>query len=232
MTYTTSLTARDDVALRQKLDDALAENADLKKALGRDYDRLEAEKFWRRWRLTGRQAQLLAALYAAKGRCVTKDSLLTALYSDRPDADEPEIKIIDVFICKIRARLGAEVIETVWGRGYRLSEEGTRLLDEVAAMDIREIQEAPAAGIQPRMTNRWVLEALTAEPLPASRVVQRVAEIGHDAKLATVVSCLRRLEENGLASSVLRLIAGHRQVKFWSVTPAGAAMLAWWSAAG
>jgi two-component system cell cycle response regulator CtrA len=39
--------------------------------------------------------------------------------------DEPELKIIDVFICKLRKKLataadGKHYIETVWGRGYVL----------------------------------------------------------------------------------------------------------------
>jgi two-component system cell cycle response regulator CtrA len=41
--------------------------------------------------------------------------------------DEPELKIIDVFICKLRKKLanasnGKNYIETVWGRGYVLRE--------------------------------------------------------------------------------------------------------------
>ena len=43
--------------------------------------------------------------------------------------DEPEQKIIDVFICKLRKKLanassGKNYIETVWGRGYVLREPG------------------------------------------------------------------------------------------------------------
>jgi two-component system, cell cycle response regulator CtrA len=39
--------------------------------------------------------------------------------------DEPEVKIIDVFMCKLRKKLanvsnGKNYIETVWGRGYVL----------------------------------------------------------------------------------------------------------------
>ena len=51
--------------------------------------------------------------------------------------DEPELKIIDVFICKLRKKLslaceGENYIETVWGRGYVLrdmNEEGEEVLD-------------------------------------------------------------------------------------------------------
>ena len=55
---------------------------------------------------------------------ISKEALLSQLYGG---LDEPEIKIIDVFICKIRKKLagasnGKDYIETVWGRGYMLRE--------------------------------------------------------------------------------------------------------------
>jgi two-component system cell cycle response regulator CtrA len=53
--------------------------------------------------------------------------------------DEPELKIIDVFICKLRKKLasatgGKNYIETVWGRGYvlREPEDGEVYVDSVA----------------------------------------------------------------------------------------------------
>jgi two-component system cell cycle response regulator CtrA len=58
-----------------------------------------------------------------KGMTVTKEMFLTHLYGGR---DEPELKIIDVFICKLRKKLfqaggpASGCIETVWGRGYSL----------------------------------------------------------------------------------------------------------------
>ncbi|MEJ6845114.1 helix-turn-helix domain-containing protein [Sinorhizobium fredii] len=69
--------------------------------------------------LTGSEARAFAHL--ASRDLVTKQSLMMALYGDRPD--EPEIKIVDVFVCKLRkkvARFGIS-IETVWGQGYRLA---------------------------------------------------------------------------------------------------------------
>ena len=73
--------------------------------------------------LTGHEARILGILL--KREVATKEMLLTALYSGRPDGEEPQIKIIDVFICKARKKLkafGIE-IETIWGRGYRLTPE-------------------------------------------------------------------------------------------------------------
>jgi two-component system cell cycle response regulator CtrA len=55
---------------------------------------------------------------------VRKDAMLSQLYSI--DEAEPDQKIIDVFICKLRKKLAAAgaagLISTVWGAGYRLEE--------------------------------------------------------------------------------------------------------------
>jgi two-component system, cell cycle response regulator CtrA len=74
--------------------------------------------------LTTKEYQMLELLALRKGAMVTKESFLNHLYGG---TDEPEIKIIDVFICKLRKKLinasgGKEYIETVWGRGYMLCE--------------------------------------------------------------------------------------------------------------
>ena len=72
------------------------------------------------WRLTGSEQAVVGALLA-RDHC-TKDALMAALYRDF-GKDEPEIKIIDVFICKLRKKLkpfGLE-ITTIWGLGYAMS---------------------------------------------------------------------------------------------------------------
>jgi two-component system cell cycle response regulator CtrA len=71
--------------------------------------------------LTTHEARLFGALL--KRPVWTKEQLLFALYSGRHDDEQPEIKIIDVYVCKARkklARWGIE-IETLWGQGYRLA---------------------------------------------------------------------------------------------------------------
>ncbi|MFT5849944.1 MAG: two-component system cell cycle response regulator CtrA [Patiriisocius sp.] len=72
--------------------------------------------------LTGKEYQILELLSLRKGTILTKEMFLKHLYGGM---DEPELKIIDVFICKLRKKLvgaGAQGhhIETVWGRGYRM----------------------------------------------------------------------------------------------------------------
>ncbi len=71
------------------------------------------------WQLTMSEARVISLLLTRD--VATKEAILHALYSDRPE-EPPEIKIVDVFICKARKKLapfGIE-IETVWGRGYRI----------------------------------------------------------------------------------------------------------------
>tara|TARA_R110002096_G_scaffold123067_18_gene266411 strand:+ start:448 stop:1179 length:732 start_codon:yes stop_codon:yes gene_type:complete len=72
--------------------------------------------------LTGKEYQILELLSIRKGTTLTKEMFLNHLYGG---IDEPEVKIIDVFICKLRKKLGmatggSNYIETVWGRGYVL----------------------------------------------------------------------------------------------------------------
>ena len=72
--------------------------------------------------LTGKEYQMLELLSLRKGTTLTKEMFLNHLYGGM---DEPELKIIDVFICKLRKKLAAAAdgkhhIETVWGRGYVL----------------------------------------------------------------------------------------------------------------
>ena len=72
--------------------------------------------------LTGKEYQILELLSLRKGMTLTKEMFLNHLYGG---IEEPDVKIIDVFICKLRKKLavacnGVHFIETVWGRGYAL----------------------------------------------------------------------------------------------------------------
>ena len=87
--------------------------------------------------LTGKEYQMLELLSLRKGTTLTKEMFLNHLYGGM---DEPELKIIDVFICKLRKKLstatgGENHIETVWGRGYVLRDPEPEL-DE-AMMKLR-----------------------------------------------------------------------------------------------
>lgn len=82
--------------------------------------------------LTGKEYQMLELLSLRKGTTLTKEMFLNHLYGGM---DEPELKIIDVFICKLRKKLsnatsGENYIETVWGRGYVLRDPEPSQMDD------------------------------------------------------------------------------------------------------
>ena len=78
----------------------------------------------KRLHVTGKEYSILELLSLRKGTTMTKEMFLDHLYGG---IDEPELKIIDVFICKLRKKIqqmtsGEHYIETVWGRGYMLKD--------------------------------------------------------------------------------------------------------------
>ena len=92
--------------------------------------------------LTGKEYAILELLMLRKGIVLTKEMFLNHLYGGM---DEPETKIIDVFICKLRKKLtsfgAGDLIVTVWGRGYmmrdplRVGVDG-RVIPNIAEMGI------------------------------------------------------------------------------------------------
>ncbi len=78
----------------------------------------------RRIRLTPKEQQILELLSQRKGMVLSKELILDHLYGG---LDEPDLKIVDVFVCKLRKKLsrasgGKSYIDTAWGRGYVLRE--------------------------------------------------------------------------------------------------------------
>ena len=85
--------------------------------------------------LTGKEYGILELLSLRKGTTLTKEMFLNHLYGGM---DEPELKIIDVFVCKLRKKLsqaseGEIYIETVWGRGYVLRDPVADPTDQKSA---------------------------------------------------------------------------------------------------
>jgi two-component system cell cycle response regulator CtrA len=99
--------------------------------------------------LTGKEYAILELLVMRKGMVLTKDIFLNHLYGGM---DEPEVKIIDVFICKLRKKLAeagaANVIGTVWGRGYTVRDVGTQHSRENFAQPERPAYKAPAQDLR------------------------------------------------------------------------------------
>lgn len=85
--------------------------------------------------LTNTEYNILELLAIKKGRVLEKEFFLDNLYNN---ADAPNIKIIDVFICKLRKKLmkasgGDDYIKTVWGRGYMIQDTKDSYLEEVTS---------------------------------------------------------------------------------------------------
>lgn len=98
-------------------------------------------------RLTAKEYSILELLVLRKGMVLTKEAFLNHLYGGM---DEPEVKIIDVFICKLRKKLqqaGADnLIGTVWGRGYMLRDPASLLSYGKASLpSLAEVAELSAA---------------------------------------------------------------------------------------
>jgi len=93
-------------------------------------------------RLTGKEYAILELLSLRKGSTLTKEMFLNHLYGG---IDEPELKIIDVFICKLRKKLsdaldGENYIETVWGRGYVLRDSTEDHSGQLASVEKLALQ--------------------------------------------------------------------------------------------
>lgn len=102
--------------------------------------------------LTGKEYGILELLSLRKGTTLTKEMLLNHLYGGM---DEPELKIIDVFVCKLRKKLaqatgGNHYIETIWGRGYLLRDPAlapaTKLLAGAEDRDARNDEAGSKAA--------------------------------------------------------------------------------------
>ncbi|QGY05557.1 helix-turn-helix domain-containing protein [Methylobacterium mesophilicum SR1.6/6] len=91
----------------------------------------------RSWRLTSTEERLLCALRAVGPNVLHHERAMLALYGMLDEA--PQQKILDVLVCKIRRKLmeaQAQIrIETIWGRGWRLSPESCARFDALVGED-------------------------------------------------------------------------------------------------
>lgn len=133
--------------------------------------------------LTHKEANILELLALRKGTCITKEMILNHLYGG---LDEPEIKIIDVFICKLRKKIrdakpGAEkCIETVWGRGYQLVDPNASLARKRNNPDIPQ----PAMGLDVTNAELLAMQEQMAE-------IRRALGLDAGASLADTMSALK-----------------------------------------
>lgn len=112
----------------------------------------------RRVPLTAREFDFLQTMMLHKGVLMTKERFMSTLYDD---AEAPDLKIVDVFVCKLRRKLAAagaaEMIRTVWGRGHVLAEP------TAAAVAHARADERHLAAAEPAPRG-WVRRAASLVP--------------------------------------------------------------------
>lgn len=160
----------------------------------------------KRVHLTGKEYGLLELLALRKSITLSKETFLNHLYGGM---DEPELKIIDVFICKLRHKLkdmtGARV-ETVWGQGYRLTPDASN-----APRPQKKRGAAPQLAL--------VLQRLAEGDCGSARLA--LASTVTPGAISAIVSVGRR---KGLLVSIGR--GGRWDPFLFSITPAGRDYLA------
>jgi two-component system cell cycle response regulator CtrA len=114
-------------------------------ALLLNLDSREVQVEGREVHLTGKEYAILELLVLRRGMVLTKEAFLNHLYGG---IDEPEMKIIDVFICKLRKKLAqagaGNLIGTVWGRGYMMRDPASQAGLAMAALNAPESLEVAA----------------------------------------------------------------------------------------
>jgi DNA-binding winged helix-turn-helix (wHTH) protein len=149
--------------------------------------------------LTRKEYEILELLSLRKGTILTKEMFLNHLYGGM---EEPELKIIDVFVCKLRKKLsqatgGYHHIETVWGRGYVLRDpaitSGKLQPVSTGKMPGRRcrIEVIPVSRLAPRQrTCRIELQGPVSDPV--STASAEIAGSGHRQSSGAAVPRARR----------------------------------------
>lgn len=79
----------------------------------------------------GNTARLIEALYAAKGRMLTRWQLMVAMPPEDHGEDERNPNMVSVYVAWARKGIGHDGIESVWGSGYRITEAGMARVAEI-----------------------------------------------------------------------------------------------------
>jgi two-component system, cell cycle response regulator CtrA len=122
--------------------------------------------------LTGKEYQMLELLSLRKGTTLTKEMFLNHLYGGM---DEPEIKIIDVFICKLRKKLanasnGRDYLETVWGRGLSCASQAKMRREDIRpTIATRGLCPRVSASLQRRLRKARSMQLARRLPTMAQR---------------------------------------------------------------
>lgn len=204
---------------RMSREDLIDEIEHLRGELGLSRRQDVERTFIRRWGLSPKQAQLLAALHSAKGRVLSKERAMDILYAGR---DEPELKIIDVFISKLRKSIAAEMVRTEWGAGYSLSALGMATCEELIATPYAQIE---ACARSRRTTRGPVRTLLILRALAAgARTNAEVSALSKIAKPHT--SALIQSARRYGRAEIIAGGGGPGRIAWYALTEAGRAYLA------
>lgn len=142
-------------------DDARARIAELEEALFRPDFRVPPE-----WKLTRQEVTLLGSLIASGDAVLTRAAMMSALYGSD---DWATPKIIDVLMTKMRAKLKPYgiAVETVWGRGYRLSGQAREKISAIGSPGDAVVREASALYWNGRISRDELTRRLEAARLAA-----------------------------------------------------------------
>jgi DNA-binding response OmpR family regulator len=103
----------------------------------------------KRVNLTAREFDFLETLMLHKGVLLTKERFMSRLYAD---SEAPDSKIVDVFVCKLRRKLtaagAAEIIRTVWGRGYLVFEPSATAIETARQARQPDAEPAPRGWVR------------------------------------------------------------------------------------
>ncbi len=147
--------------LEGERDDARARVAELEEALFRPDFRVPPE-----WKLRRQEVTLLGALIASGDAVLTRAAMMSALYGSD---DWATPKIIDVIMCKMRTKLKPHgiTVETVWGRGYRLSHAARERISAIGSPGDSLVREASALYWNGRISRDELTRRLEAARLAA-----------------------------------------------------------------
>lgn len=113
--------------LKSRLEDAEDALAEAMRELRGQRDAMQYDYIRAAYNFTPTETRFVEAFYA-RDRVLSVWMLMDLLYGERGADHEPETKIVQVFICKIRRKMGFDAIRNVWGRGYELTESGRAAL--------------------------------------------------------------------------------------------------------
>lgn len=146
--------------------------------------------------LTPYEYRLIEALALRAGRVVSKDSLYDVIYG--ADADGPGLNVIDVYVCKVRRKLGlgTAYLRTVWGRGYSLSAEADAEVLARAAMGEARPRSRPRGQLAATIVD--IISDGGAGGLSHSAVAEALAARGLRATSGSISATIYRLTADGV----------------------------------